>query len=97
MSSRRLVALPVYNEVRHVNRVLDEVLRYADDILVVDDGSADGTSDLLASRGDVHIARHDINRGYGSALLTAFSYAQQRGYDMLVTIDCDGQHEPQRG
>ncbi len=96
MSPRKLVALPVYNEARHVNRVLDEVRRYADDVLVVDDGSTDGTSGLLEARGDVRVVRHEVNRGYGAALLTAFAYAREQGFDLLVTIDCDGQHEPQR-
>jgi glycosyltransferase involved in cell wall biosynthesis len=91
-----LTALPVYNEARHVSRVLDEVVRYADDVLVVDDGSGDGTSQLLAERRDVTVIRHPENRGYGAALKTAFEYAIQHGYQALVTIDCDGQHEPQR-
>jgi glycosyltransferase involved in cell wall biosynthesis len=93
---RFLAALPVYNEVSHVNPVLDEVVRSAADVLVVDDGSSDGTRDLLAARNDVHVIRHETNRGYGAALKTAFDYAVERQYDMLVTIDCDGQHEPQR-
>ena len=96
MASRRLVALPVFNEVRHVDPVLDEVRRYCRDILVVDDGSTDGTSELLARRGDVRIVTHRQNRGYGAALLAAFQYAQNHQFDLLVTIDCDGQHEPQR-
>jgi dolichol-phosphate mannosyltransferase len=93
---RFLTALPVYNELAHVGYVLDEVARYAGDILVVDDGSTDGTSDLLAARTDIHVIRHDTNRGYGAALITAFEYAIRNGYEVLVTIDCDGQHEPQR-
>jgi len=96
MSSRRLVALPVYNEARHVDRVLDEVRRYSREILVVDDGSSDGTAELLARRRDVRVVRHPENRGYGAALLTAFAYAQEHDFELLVTIDCDGQHEPQR-
>ena len=96
MSSRRLVALPVYNEARHVDRVLDEVRRYSREVLVVDDGSSDGTAELLARRRDVRVVRHPENRGYGAALLTAFAYAQEHDFDLLVTIDCDGQHEPQR-
>jgi dolichol-phosphate mannosyltransferase len=88
--------LPVYNEASHVCPVLDEVARYASDILVVDDGSTDGTSELLAARRDIHCIRHETNRGYGAALTTAFEYAIQNRYDVLVTIDCDGQHEPQR-
>jgi glycosyltransferase involved in cell wall biosynthesis len=91
---RALTALPVYNEVKHVAAVLDEVLRYCRDVLVVDDGSRDGTAELLAARGDVNLATHGKNRGYGAALQTAFDYALSNGYDVLVTIDCDGQHQP---
>lgn len=93
---RFLTALPVYNEAKHLNEVLDEVILYADDVLVVDDGSTDGTSERLAERSDVAVVRHPVNRGYGAALQTAFQYAAAHGYDVLVTIDCDGQHEPQR-
>ena len=95
-SPRVLTALPVFNEFSHVNPVLDEVVRYAADVLVVDDGSTDGTSDLLKARTDVRVIRHEKNRGYGAALITAFEYAVANRYDVLVTIDCDGQHEPQR-
>jgi glycosyltransferase involved in cell wall biosynthesis len=94
--SSRLVALPVYNEARHVDRVLDEVRRYSSEILVIDDGSTDGTAELLARRSDIRVVRHPENRGYGAALLTAFAYTQQHDFELLVTIDCDGQHEPQR-
>ena len=95
MGRRALTALPVFNEARHVGRVLDEVTRYGTDVLVVDDGSSDGTGDILAARRDIRIATHPRNRGYGAALRTAFDYALDGGYDVLVTIDCDGQHEPQ--
>lgn len=95
-SPRVLTALPVYNEVSHVNPVLDEVVRYASDVLVVDDGATDGTSDLLVTRTDIRVLRHERNRGYGAALKTAFDFATANNYDVLVTIDCDGQHEPQR-
>jgi dolichol-phosphate mannosyltransferase len=94
--SRCLTALPVYNEARHVSNVLDEVLRYSREILIVDDGSSDGTREILAARDDIQVVRHEENRGYGAALLTAFDYAQRQDYDKLVTIDCDGQHEPVR-
>ncbi|RLS34118.1 MAG: glycosyltransferase family 2 protein [Planctomycetota bacterium] len=96
---RFLTALPVYNEVRHVEGVLDEVLRHTPHVLVVDDGSSDGTSRLLAERlerqGDIRLVRHARNQGYGAALATAFQETLAGGWDGLVTIDCDGQHQPQ--
>jgi dolichol-phosphate mannosyltransferase len=104
MASRCLTALPVFNEARHVKAVLDEVRRSVassklcrdHEILVVDDGSSDGTSALLAARHDIRVLTHPENRGYGAALLSAFVYARRHGFEKLVTIDCDGQHEPQR-
>ena len=96
MNFRWLTALPVYNEVRYVDGVLDEVSEYSPEILVVDDGSTDGTAELLAARDDIEVVRHPRNRGYGAGLNTAFQFAIRNGYDFLVTIDCDGQHEPQR-
>jgi glycosyltransferase involved in cell wall biosynthesis len=96
---RFLTALPVYNEAAHVSGVLDEVLRFASDVLVVDDGSTDGTSPLLAARverqGDIRLVRHPRNQGYGAALATAFRETLAGPWDGLVTIDCDGQHQPQ--
>jgi glycosyltransferase involved in cell wall biosynthesis len=93
---RFLTALPVYNERAHVTAVLDEVRKHATDVLVVDDGSTDGTTELLAQRDDLDVIVHPKNGGYGAALRTAFEYAVVLRYDVVVTIDCDGQHEPQR-
>jgi dolichol-phosphate mannosyltransferase len=92
---KTLVAIPVHNERRHVTRVLDEVRKYARDILVIDDGSTDDTPLLLANQ-PVEVIRHARNRGYGQALIDAFRYAQCQCccYDWLVTMDCDLQHEP---
>ncbi len=86
--------MPVYNEINHVLPVLDEVLRHCRDVLVIDDGSRDGTADILAARGDLQVVTHPQNRGYGAALQSAFAFALQQNYDVLVTIDCDGQHQP---
>ncbi len=95
MSSRILTALPVYNEVNHVEPVMAEVLKFADDVVLVNDGSTDGTAELLARRDDVRVLTHEFNRGYGAALVSAFEYAIAEGFETLVTIDCDGQHQPQ--
>ncbi len=96
MPCKFLTALPVYNEAKSVNAVLDEVSLYSDHVLVVNDGSTDGSSELLARRDDIILLSHEVNRGYGAALVTAFNYAIEHQYDVLVTIDCDGQHQPQR-
>ena len=96
MSGRFITALPVYNEHKHLNDVLDQVVCYSDDVLVVNDGSTDGTTELLNRRQDIHVVTHPINRGYGAALKSAFQYAADNDYELLVTIDCDGQHSPQR-
>lgn len=94
MTPRILTALPVYNEERHLKDVLAEVKKYSQDILVVDDGSSDRTPELMAAERRVFMVRHEHNQGYGAALRTAFQYALDGQYDVLVTIDCDGQHEP---
>jgi glycosyltransferase involved in cell wall biosynthesis len=91
-----LVAIPVYNEERHLLDVLHEVRRYSANILVVNDGSTDGTAGLLAQESDVQIITHPENRGYGAALISAFGFAVDSEADVLVTMDCDGQHEPAR-
>ncbi len=90
-----IVALPIFNEEAHVNSVLDEVLRYATHVVVVDDGSTDKTPQLLRERTDVTVLSHGDNRGYGAALQTAFEYAIKQHAEAIVTIDCDGQHQPQ--
>ena len=92
-----LTAIPIYNEERHLDAVLREVRRYSPHILVVDDGSTDRTGELLAAQTEVQVITHPTNRGYGAALISAFDYAKGHPeYDVLVTMDCDGQHEPAR-
>ncbi|QDU38571.1 Undecaprenyl-phosphate mannosyltransferase [Maioricimonas rarisocia] len=94
MSARYLTALPVFNEEQHVVEVLGTVRQFCGDVLVVDDGSSDRTPCLLQETEGIAVVRHEQNAGYGAALRTAFDYAIEHGYDALVTIDCDGQHEP---
>jgi dolichol-phosphate mannosyltransferase len=93
---RVLTAIPVYNEQRHLESVLRKVRRYSPHVLVVNDGSTDRTADLLAQQHKILVITHPQNRGYGAALISAFRYALDHAFDVLVTTDCDGQHEPAR-
>jgi glycosyltransferase involved in cell wall biosynthesis len=94
MTKRILTALPVYNEEKYLLDVLPQVRRFSQDVLVVDDGSSDRTPHLLAEMDGIQVIRHERNQGYGAGLKSAFQYTVDHGYDALVTIDCDGQHEP---
>ncbi len=93
---RYLTAIPVYNEAKHLHGVLNATRRYSPEILVINDGSTDETTQLLAHETDLHRIDHPQNRGYGAAIISAFEYTLTHDYDVLVTMDCDGQHEPGR-
>ena len=93
---RLLIAIPVHNELKYVDHVLDKVLGIHPEVLTIDDGSTDGTAQVLERRRDIQRLRHPVNRGYGQSLIDAFRYADARGYDWVVTMDCDEQHEPER-
>ena len=90
---RVLLAIPVYNEARYVHSVLTEVRRRIDDVLVIDDGSTDETPQALAEH-PVEVIRHATNRGYGRSMQDMMRWAAFDGFDWLVTMDCDEQHEP---
>lgn len=92
---RLLIAIPVFNERKYVEAVLDKVKRFHPDILVIDDGSTDGTVEYLKTRKDIQLICHPENRGYGQSLIDAFKHADARGYDWVITMDCDEQHEPE--
>lgn len=93
---RTLVAIPVYNEQKYVATVLERVLEHAPrcgGVLVIDDGSTDATPALLA-RFPVEVIRHSRNRGYGRSMQDAFRWAAVDGFEWVITMDCDEQHEP---
>lgn len=90
---RILLGIPVFNEAKYVADVLSEVRKYADDILVIDDGSTDETPLLLAAQ-QVEVIRHATNRGYGRSMQDMLRWAAFDDYDWLITMDCDRQHEP---
>ena len=92
---RLLIAIPVYNERTHVGPVLNKILQFHPDVLVMDDGSTDGTCEILSCRKDLQIIRHPRNMGYGQSLIDAFALADAQHYDWVITMDCDEQHEPE--
>ncbi|MDP2234461.1 MAG: glycosyltransferase family 2 protein [Actinomycetota bacterium] len=90
-----IVLMPVYNEGETVSAVLDSVREHFDgEILIVNDGSTDDTNTVLAARDDITVVAHPVNLGYGRALAEGFAIARTREVRRVVTMDCDGQHEP---
>ena len=92
---RTLAAVPAHNEQTHIADVVRRIKALGIDCLVVDDGSRDATPEILRSIPEVHVLQHDENLGYGKALIDAFGFGIDRGYDVVVTVDADNQHEPE--
>lgn len=93
---KTLVAIPAFNEEASLGAVLEGLAAYHPlaDVVVVDDGSHDRTSEIARGAG-VRVLRHAINLGVGGAMGTAFRYAARNGYAALVQFDGDGQHRPE--
>jgi len=85
-----LVGIPAYNEAETIVPVVEAALDHADDVLVVDDGSTDGTAELARTAG-ASVIEHETNKGYGGALKTLFEQANVCHTDHLVVLDADGQ------
>lgn len=88
-----MVVVAAFNEAARIGRVLDELLEFASGIVVVDDGSADGTAAEILQR-PVWLLRHPVNLGQGAALQTGLTFSLRQGAQYLVTFDADGQHDP---
>lgn len=98
-----LIVIPAFNEQDDILDILNSLSfvrnRITDssasvDILVIDDGSTDMTSQILKQFTLDFLITHDMTQGYGKSLIDGFKFAIQNNYDYLVTMDCDGQHEP---
>ncbi|MBU1164114.1 glycosyltransferase family 2 protein [Patescibacteria group bacterium] len=88
------MVVPAYNEEKMVGEVVKGLNEFNYEVVVVDDGSKDNTSQIAKNAGAV-VLRHFINRGQGAALQTGFDYAKKVGADIVVTFDADGQNKPE--
>ena len=86
--------IPAYNAAQTLRPVVKGVRDYIETVIVVDDGSTDGTLDAARAEG-AETLRHEMNKGKGEALTLGFNHASQLGFDAVVTLDADGQHDPQ--
>jgi glycosyltransferase involved in cell wall biosynthesis len=95
MRSRVLLVLPAWNEEPNIRGVVAELrdIRPADDIVCVDDGSLDGTAAAAAGAGCAVVSL-PFHLGYGAAVQTGVKYGRRHGYEVVVTFDADGQHDP---
>lgn len=89
-----LVAIPVFNE-SYAHTIIQGVKKFSLDILVIDDGSTDGISKWLPHDTQIQTIIHPENLGYGKTIIDAFTFAVNKAYNYLLTIDSDGQHEPE--
>jgi O-antigen/teichoic acid export membrane protein len=88
-----VAAIPCYNEARFIGDIVRRTQQYVDTVVVVDDGSTDGTAGVAQAAGAT-VIRHDITRGPGGAYKTCLKAARESGADVLITLDGDEQHDP---
>ncbi|SDN98045.1 hypothetical protein SAMN04488516_11428 [Desulfonauticus submarinus] len=88
-----LILIPVYNHVQTLRKIVQQTLEIHSEVLVVDDGSTDGSGSSVKDL-NIHFIRHTKNQGKGAAILTGLKKAIQLGATHIITIDADGQHSP---
>lgn len=93
---KTLAIIPAYNEAESIGKVIQSVKQHEPsmDILVINDGSTDGTGEAARKTGQAHVIDLPVNLGIGGAVQTGYLYAERHGYDAAVQIDGDGQHDP---
>lgn len=89
------VVIPAHNEEGQIGKVVQKARRYVQSVIVIDDGSQDGTASQ-AEKAGATVLQHRVNLGKGAALKTGCEYALQQGVQHLVTMDADGQHNPEK-
>ncbi|MDX9787161.1 MAG: glycosyltransferase family 2 protein [Desulfobacterales bacterium] len=95
LPERFIVVIPVYNHGRTLAAVVRKCMKSGFAVIVVDDGSTDGGSHAVQDAPPVCVLRHGVNRGKGAALLTGMRAAVAQGADWAITLDADGQHDPE--
>src|ERR1043166_2585743 len=93
MKSRVAALIPCYNEDARVSEVVRRTRPHVDAVVVIDDGSPDSTSEVAKKAGAI-VLRHEVNQGKGAAIRTGMQYAVEKGFDLMVFLDGDGQHNP---
>ena len=88
-----LACIPAYNEESHIEDLVNSAKNHVDQVIVCDDGSTDNTAKLAKKSGAIVIS-HDKNRGYGAAIISLFDYARKNNAKIMITLDGDGQHDP---
>lgn len=91
---RCCILVPAFNEAGRIGGVVKDILAQCPDVCVIDDGSADATAEEARTAG-AHVLVHAANRGKGAALNTGFEYARREGFEVVITMDADGQHAPE--
>ena len=92
-SMKTLAAIPCHDEGLAIGSVVLKARKYVDEVLVVDDGSADDTVEVAEEAGAV-VVSHGVNMGYGAAIRSCFNYAKGDSFEVMVILDGDGQHDP---
>jgi glycosyltransferase involved in cell wall biosynthesis len=92
VEKRTCILIPTYNNAGTIGKVIDDVLAFNLDTIVVNDGSTDETATILATKKLAMVISYSPNRGKGIALRTGLKHAAEKGYDYAITIDSDGQH-----
>jgi glycosyltransferase involved in cell wall biosynthesis len=95
-SLRVLVCIPAYNESKTIGDIVRKAKNYADEVIIYDDGSTDNTYDMAKAAGADDVVRSPVNNGYGVAIRTLFQAAREKKSDIMVTMDSDGQHNPEQ-
>ena len=89
----KLACIPAYNEELQIERLVNSASNHVDSVIVCDDGSTDNTASIAKKAGAIVIS-HKTNKGYGAAIISLFDYARKNNAEIMVTLDGDGQHDP---